>query len=320
MTITQNSSATLSRGYVICLAGTAVWSTTAIFIGYLSTHYRLPSLVLAFWRDLFVALALAAVFFLFRRGLLQVKKQHLKFLLLYGLLLSLFNASWTASVAFNGAAVATVLAYSSPGFTAILGWRIFGESLGGWKIMAVLLSLVGTVLVSGAYSPQNWQLNPLGVATGLISGLAFAGYSLMGKAASQRGINPWTTLLYAFGFAAIFLLAYNLVPGWAASKPLGDLFWLEQAWVGWAILITLAVLPTIGGYGLYTVSLGYLPASVANLIATLEPAITAVLAYIFLGETMTALQIAGGLVIISGVVLLRITDGRTSETIQAAPI
>jgi hypothetical protein len=35
---------------------------------------------------------------------------------------------------------------------------------------------------------------------------------------------------------------------------------------------------------------------------------------------MTALQIAGGLVIISGVVLLRITDGRTSETIQAAPI
>jgi drug/metabolite transporter, DME family len=110
------------------------------------------------------------------------------------------------------------------------------------------------------------------------------------------------------------------VPGWAAGKPLGDLFWLEQAWVGWAILITLAVLPTIGGYGLYTVSLGYLPASVANLIATLEPAITAVLAYIFLGETMTALQIAGGLVIISGVVLLRITDSRTPETIQAAPI
>ena len=305
---------------MICLAGTAVWSTTAIFIGYLSTTYRLPSLVLAFWRDLFVALALAAVFALFQRVRLRVESRHLKFLVLYGLLLSLFNASWTASVAFNGAAVATVLAYSSPGFTAILAWRLFGEKLGGWKILAVLLSLLGTVLVSGAYDPQAWRLNPLGVVTGLLSGLAFAGYSLMGKAASQRGINPWTTLLYTFGFAAIFLLGYNLLLGWPAGKPLGDLFWLQESWAGWAILLTLAVLPTIGGYGLYTVSLGYLPASVANLIATLEPAMTAVLAYLFLGETLTPSQLVGGIVIISGVVLLRITDSRGAEAAQVAPI
>ena len=310
----------LSRGYMICLAGTAVWSSTAIFIGYLSTTYRLPALALAFWRDLFVALALAGVFGLFQRARLQVDRRHMRFLVLYGLLLSLFNTSWTASVAFNGAAVATVLAYSSPGFTAILGWRIFGEKLGGWKILAVLLSLAGTVLVSGAYDPQAWRLNPLGVATGLVSGLAFAGYSLMGKAASQRGINPWTTLLYTFGFAAVFLLGFNLLSGWPAGKPLGDLFWLQNAWIGWAILITLAVLPTIGGYGLYTVSLGYLPASVANLIATLEPAMTAVLAYFFLGEKLTPPQLLGGVVIISGVVLLRITDSKGVEAIQAAPV
>jgi drug/metabolite transporter (DMT)-like permease len=305
---------------MICLAGTAVWSTTAIFIGYLSTTYRLPSLVLAFWRDLLVALALAGVFAVFRPVRLRIERRHLTFLVLYGLLLSIFNAAWTASVAFNGAAVATVLAYSSPGFTAILGWRLFGERLGGWKILAVLLSLVGTILVSGAYNPQAWRINPLGVATGLLSGLAFAGYSLMGKAAAQRNINPWTTLLYTFGFAAVFLLGYNLVPGWLSGKPLGDLFWLQEAWVGWAILFVLAVLPTIGGYGLYTVSLGYLPASVANLIATLEPAMTAVLAYLFLGETLTPLQLAGGVVIISGVVLLRITDNRSFEGIQTVPV
>jgi drug/metabolite transporter (DMT)-like permease len=305
---------------MICLAGTAVWSTTAIFIGYLSTTYRLPSLVLAFWRDLLVASALAVVFAVFRPVRLQVERRHLTFLVLYGLLLSIFNASWTASVSFNGAAVATVLAYSSPAFTAILGWRLFGERLGGWKILAVVLSLVGTALVSGAYNLQAWRINPLGVVTGLLSGLAFAGYSLMGKAASQRQINPWTTLLYTFGFAALFLLGYNLVPGWLSGKPLGDLFWLQQAWAGWAILFVLAVLPTIGGYGLYTVSLGYLPASVANLIATLEPAMTAVLAYLFLGEQMTPLQLAGGVVIISGVVLLRITDSRSFEGIQTAPV
>ena len=53
----------------------------------------------------------------------------------------------------------------------------------------------------GAYDPAAWQLNPVGVITGLLSGLAFAAYSLMGKEASRRSINPWTVLLYAFGFA-----------------------------------------------------------------------------------------------------------------------
>jgi len=116
------------------------------------------------------------------------------------------------------------------------------------------------------------------------------------------------------------LLSYNLLLGWPAGKPLGDLFWLQESWAGWAILIILAVLPTIGGYGLYSVSLGYLPASVANLIATLEPAMTAVLAYLFLGETLTPSQLLGGIVIISGVVLLRITDSRGAETVQVAPV
>jgi drug/metabolite transporter (DMT)-like permease len=320
VTQTTDSHSTQTRGYLICLTATAFWSTTAIFIGYLNTNYGLPPVVLAFWRDLMVAVALAGVFAIFWPIRLRVARRHISFLVLYGILLSIFNALWAASVAFNGAAVATVLAYSSPGFTAILGWRLFGESLGRWKVLAVVLSLTGTVLVSGAYNQDAWRLNPLGVITGLSSGLAFAGYSLMGKAASQRGIDPWTTLLYTFGFAALFLLAYNLLPGWIAGKPLGDLFWLGDAWAGWAILFVLAVVPTIGGFGLYTVSLGYLPASVANLIATLEPVMTAALAYIFLGERMTVVQLFGGLVIATGVVLLRISEGRSTSSVQAAGV
>jgi len=71
---------------------------------------------------------------------------------------------------------------------------------------------------------------------------------------------------------------------------------------------------------LYTVSLGYLPASVANLIATLEPVMTAALAYIFLGERMTVVQLFGGLVIVTGVVLLRIGEGRSTSSVQAAGV
>jgi drug/metabolite transporter (DMT)-like permease len=82
---------------------------------------------------------------------------------------------------------------------------------------------------------------------------------------------------------------------------------LGDSLVDWMVLLGL-VIPTIGGYGLYTVSLGYLPVSVANLIATLEPALTAIWAYLLLDERLTPPQIAGSLLIITGVLLLRVNS------------
>jgi drug/metabolite transporter (DMT)-like permease len=234
----------------------------------------------------------------------------------YGFVLSIFNSLWTVSVALNGAAVATVLVYGSPAFTAIAGWRLLGERLDAAKVAAVVLGIIGCVFVSGAYTPGAWQVNPWGITTGLLSAMAYAGYSLMGKAAAHRQIYPWTSLLYTFAFAAVFLLAYNVVPGWlpGESKP-PSVMWLGSSWVGWGVLVALAVGPTIGGYGLYNVSLTYLPASVANLIATLEPSMTAVLAYLFLNERFTGPQLIGSTLVILGVIILRIGEGRASSAV-----
>jgi len=303
----------LSQGYLIALVGTAIWSATAVFIRYLTVAHHMPPMVVAFWRDLFVVLALGAVLAVAAPRLLHVERRHWRFLLLYGFLLSVFNSLWTISVALNGAAVATVLAYSSPAFTAIAGWRLFGERLDATKVLAVVCSLVGCAFVSGATEPSAWQVNPLGVVTGLLSGLAFGGYSLMGKAASHRDINPWTTVLYIFATAAALLLVYDLAlarltPTLTIASL--NLAWLGTSLAGWGALIALALVPTIGGYGLYMVSLTYLPASVANLIATLEPSMTAAQSYLLLGERFTAPQVWGSALIIAGVILLRIGEGR----------
>jgi drug/metabolite transporter (DMT)-like permease len=127
-------------------------------------------------------------------------------------------------------------------------------------------------------------------------------------------------MLYIFGFAALFLGGYSLVTGWMYGKA-HDLLFLGDRWLGWGALVLLAFVPTIGGYGLYTVSLTYLPASVANLIATLEPSLTAVQAYIFLGERFTVPQLLGSLFIIAGVVMIRLYNGggETASTQRAQP-
>lgn len=292
-----------ARGYLTALAGTGFWSTTAIFIGYLSARYRLPPMVLAFWRDLIAALSLWGLLRLLGPRLLVTAdtRRHLPFFALYGLVLAVFNSLWTTSVALNGAAVGTVLAYSAPAFTALFGWRLFGERMNAAKIAALCLSITGCALVSGAYDRTAWRVNPLDLSVGLMAGVMFAVYSLMGKASSRRGLSGWVATLYTFSFAALFLLFLQ--------RP-STVFWLGGSLAGWRVLALLAVGPTIGGYGLYTVSLGYLPAGVANLIATLEPPLTAALAFVLLGERMSGVQLAGGGLILLGVLLVRIGEAR----------
>ncbi|MFC1997217.1 DMT family transporter [Chloroflexota bacterium] len=309
MTNTSSPSNNRSRGYAIALASALILSTTAIFIRYLTETYQMPALVLAFWRDFIVALTLLPILGSLHPGLLRVQRDHLKYLVAYGLLLAVFNGIWTLSVAVNGAAISTLLVYSSAAFTALLGWWFLKEGLNWVKILAIILSLGGCVLVSGALSPQSTSLSVLGVLIGILSGLAWAVYTLMGRSASQRGLNPWTTLLYTFGFAAVFLLIFNLLPlgqlpGKAGSP--SDLLWLGSALGGWVILFLLAAGPTLAGFGLYNVSLSYLPSSVVNLIVTLEPVFTAILAYLLLGEIMNAAQITGSLMIVAGVVFLQL--------------
>ncbi|HOU14872.1 MAG TPA: DMT family transporter [Anaerolineae bacterium] len=316
MTTTSPSSATarahLTRGYTLALISAAFLSTTAIFIRYLTLTYAIPPLVLAFWRDVFVVLTLLPVLSVLRPALLRVERRHLLYLAAYGLVLSLFNILWTFSVALNGAAVATVLAYCSAAFTALLGWQLLKERLDAVKWLAIALSLGGCALVSGVFAQTALRLSVSGVLVGMASGLSYAAYSLMGRSAAQRGLNPWTTLCYTFGFAMLFLCGFNLLPetvmpGGAAS--LADFFWLGQAWAGWGVLFLLAAGPTVAGFGLYNVSLSYLPSSVVNLLATSEPVFTAVSAYFLLGEQLNGMQIAGSLLILSGVVALRLYDG-----------
>ena len=311
MTTISKTTPNNARGYLAALISAIVLSTTAILIRHLTQTYQLPSLILAFWRDFFVTVTLLLVFGIFNRNLLQVDQRHGKFLAVFGLVLALFNTAWTASVALNGAAVATVLAYCSAGFTVLLGWWFLNETLGWVKILVVVFSLGGCVLVSGAYDMADWSSNPVGILTGLISGLGYAVYTLFGKSASHKQISPWTTLLYTFGWATLFLLLFNLLP-WVpfpgkAMTP-SELFWMGNVLPGWGVLFLLAAGPTVIGFGFYNISLIYLPSGITNLIVTTEPVFTAAIAFVIFNERFTGIQILGSALILVGVAFLRLKE------------
>lgn len=300
-----------TKGYIISLCGVLAWSSTGIIISYLTARKGVPAILMAFWRDALVTAALAPVLFLLRRSgksLPRIQRAHLPFFILYGFLLAVFNSVWSLSVFYNGAAVSTVLAYGSTGFTALLAWWLYRESLGLPKLVAVALSLGGCALVADALNPQAWQVAPMGIIIGLLSGLLFAIYTLAGKETARRGINSWSALLYSFGFAAVFLLLFNLIPGLPGGAGSAGALLPQLDATGWLLMVALAWGPTILGYGLYNLSLNYLPASIANLLSTLEPPLTAAQAYILLHERLTGVQLFGAAMVVAAVVLVRLAE------------
>ena len=320
--VVSSTKPAVGRGYAIAIFGIAVWSATATFIAYLTSRYDFPPFLLAAWRDAIAGVAVWLVLRAVRPNLLRLPRSQWGFILGYGLLLSGFNALWTVSVVLNGAAVSTVMVYSSAAFTALIAWRMFGEGMSLPKITAVLLGIGGCVLVAGANNPAAWQSNTLGVVTGLVSGLGFTAYSLMGKVAARRGISSWAALTYTFMLASILLVVYNFLLPELGGVTLGSPTLLPALDTrGWIALALLGLGPTIGGYGLYNYSLGFLPASVVNLLATMEPAMTAVQSYLLLGERFTLPQILGSLLIIGGVVIIRLMEGRQpADAVSPAPI
>jgi len=312
--------ASFSKGYLIALAGTILGSFTGILISYLSVNYALPSLVLAFWRDLFVSLGLVFAFLIIAPARFHLPRVHWGFILLYGVALSLFNTMWTFSVEYNGASVATVLAFISPAITALLERLLYKLPIDRVKLTSILLAILGTVLVSGAYTAEAWGINAAGIIFGLLTGFFFACYNIMGKTAANRSINSWTGQLYSFGIATTLLLSYNILMDlFGGRSPLVDLFWLGNSLDGWLWLLALGLVPTLGGYGLFVMSLGYLPATVANLIATLEPVLTAIWAYFLLSEQLTGVQLFGSFIIFVGVILLRLGARKRKLALKEVP-
>jgi drug/metabolite transporter (DMT)-like permease len=285
------------RGYLIVLAGTVIWALTGIVIKILLTRYGMETLTIAFWRVFFVVAFLFLVYLIFDAKLLRIAPRDIFLFAVYGIIgIGVHQIMWISSVQYNGAAVATVIIYTSPAIVAIFAARFLHEKFNRTKLIALTLTIIGCALVARVYDVRQVELNALGIAFGIGSAFTFATYSLMGRLATRR-YSPWTSLFYAFFFGLLFLLPIVSV--------FGKLMPTNLSFDGWATLLFLALGPTLGGFGSYTLGLSYLPASVASLLAAFEPVTTAIVAYVMFGETLDLFQLIGAGLILASVILLR---------------
>jgi drug/metabolite transporter (DMT)-like permease len=279
-----------ARGYALAAGAAAMWALNGNMARYLLDDGVSP-FELSELRSLGSWLILLLVLGLTRPRLLRVERDELPSLVFLGVAgLAAVHATYFAAIERLQIGVAVTIQYLAP--LLLLVWlrvahrrRVSG---GLWG--AVLLSAAGCFFVVRAYDAGD--LDGIGVAAAFGAALAFAIYMVGSERAGHRH-EPVTTLFWAFGFASLF---WALVAPWW-EFPFGELDSARNALLAAGVVVVGTLLPFI----FMVAALRHVPAPRAGVVATLEPVLAAVFAWILHDEALAAIQVGGGLAVVGAV-------------------
>ena len=279
-----------SRGYLLAATGAALFSLNGIWARHLLDD-GVDAARLSQLRSAGAWLILLVVIGLTRPDLLRVDRSLLPGLALLGVAgLAAVHATFFLAIDRLEIGPALTIQYLAP--LVLLVWlrTVHGRRIAPSLWGAVGLSLLGCFLVVRAYDAG--ALDTVGLIAAFGSMVTFAIYMVGSERAGHR-LEPVTTLFWVFGFATVF---------WALATP-----WWSFPWDGLgsaanllyaaALIVAGTLLPFI----CIVASLRHIPAPRAAVVATLEPALAGVFAWILLGEELAAVQIAGGAVVLTAV-------------------
>ena len=292
-----------SKGISLVILAALFWATSSILINLIVQGSGISAVSLAFWRDLFTSLLLVLLVCIFRPNLFHINRENLPWLIAMGVIsIGLFHVLWNTSVVLFGASVATVIQSNAPIFVTIIARFVFTEPINLRKIIAIVLSVIGTILSSGITETGLGQLSTLGLMAALGSAIAYGTFPLFGRKIAGS-TNSWTIMLYAFIFGTLTLLPFQI------GKPIP----LPISPQVISYFVIFVIVSTIGGFGVFSMSLKYLPASIASITATAEIVFASIMAYFILGERLDFWQWVGAAFVISGVILVSLQPGNNKS-------
>jgi drug/metabolite transporter (DMT)-like permease len=198
-------------------------------------------------------------------------------------------------IAYSTASNAALLITVEPTSLLLLSPLLLGERLSPREAVGAALALAGTVVVVVNGVPgltralvPHWR----GDLLLILSGVAYAGYSLLGRDVLTRHPVPVVT-------------AWSILWGMLAMIPLAGLEWragLTPVWTSRAIgaALFLGVVITAVGYAVWNWCLERVETPRVAIFLNLQPLGGALLGVWWLGERLTAFTVAGGALILAG--------------------
>jgi drug/metabolite transporter (DMT)-like permease len=247
----------------------------------------------AFWR---VTLAVPLLWILFAfnsKDRKPLDKAQILPLLAAGLAFTGDLAFWHWSIKYTSVANSTLLANLASIFVTLAAWLLWKQRPSGLFLGGLAAALLGTgLLVRASLGGSPTAL--LGDGLGVVTAMFYAWYLLSVKGLRERGAATLQLMAVTTTLTAALLLPVALASGEAL---------LPQGAEGWLKLLGLAWISHAGGQSLIAYALAVLPAAFSAVGLLLQPAMAAVFAWLLLGEPLSALQCAGGAVVLFGIYL-----------------
>lgn len=286
---------------MVFLAGIC-WGVISVFIKGL-TSFDYDSFDIMCFRS-WASVVLMFIFFLMRdRSLLKIKLRDIWMFIGTGIFsLTFFSYCYFTSIVRSGAAVAVVLLYTSPIFVMLMSAVVFKEKITLKKIVALILTFIGCVLVAGLIGTGS-RLSMGALLLGLGAGFGYALYSIFAGFAVKK-YSSLTVTFYTFLFSGITLPIFRNPVALIGSISLQVIPWI----VGTSIICT--VLP----YLCYTWGLGKMEAGKAAVLVTVEPLVGAIIGILIYHEDANLFKLLGIVLIFSAVILLSLPNIKVKKT------
>lgn len=274
-----------------CGAG-FLWGTGALVVNILIARHGFTPENISFWRFVVGSLVLLAVFG--RPGLWRAVKPQLGLVMGAGAAMAAYVLCWFLGIERIGAAVPTLIALCLPPVLVTVVALLRGqERLDASLVVVLVAALAGTVMIvarHGASTDASSSQLVAGVLFSIASAVLYAGFTLVsGRLSGSLGAGPATTCLTIVAAAVMGASALYRPLHWPAEVP-------PQAWFLYLGVVTAALALLAFSWGAARLS------PTALTVATLvEPLTAVVLAALFLGEQLGALQWLGGALLIGSI-------------------
>jgi drug/metabolite transporter (DMT)-like permease len=289
-------------GYLMVAVAATLFALNGV-VSKVALGSDLTSLELTQIRATGAAAGLLFFLLLFARRSLRVGRRELLFLVVFGITGVAF-VQWLYFVAIEHlpVGIALLIQFIAPLFIALFAWLVYHEHIRRRIWAALVLCISGLAIVVEVWS--GVAFDAVGITAALGGAVALTIYVLMAER-ERRQRDPVSLSFYGFLFAALF---------WAAVQPLWQFPWstlgdsvslqgrFEDETVPlWLLVGFVIVVGTMITFSLLTGALRHISATRASIVATLEPVLATVIAWLWLEETFGAAQLIGGAVVLAGI-------------------
>jgi drug/metabolite transporter (DMT)-like permease len=223
------------------------------------------------------------------------------------------QACYFAAISRIPVGVALLVEYFAPVLVLAFVRVVLRRRVSRAALIGVVFAVVGLANVVEVWSGARFD--PLGLALALGAACCQVVYFVLSEGGGARPVSPTAMLSVGLlvGAAALTLVARPWTLPWhllATAAPVRGV-----AVPAWLLVAWLAVVTTVLAYLTGIAAVRRLSAPVGSTVACLEAVLAALLAWLLLGQSMTAIQVAGGLLVLAGAVIAQ----RATPAAPAAP-